>query len=393
MREGPPARPFSLLVKPASADCNQRCAYCYYLPKAALYPGRREHRMSPRVLERLVSGYLATGQPQHSFGWQGGEPTLMGLEFFQRVVSLQQRHGRAGCVVANGLQTNATLVDGELARHLARWRFLVGVSLDGPRDLHDSARLSAAGRGTHERVLRGIATLRRHGVEPDVLTAVQAAHRGRGGEVFRWLLDRGFLHQHYVPVVELDPAGRPQPFSIRAEDWGDFLCQVFDEWLAADPLRVSVRLFEAVLGRLVDGEAPLCTLGEDCGSYFLVEHNGDVYPCDFHAEPRWRLGSILEQGWADLAASPLRRDFAAAKGRRGAACAECRFLQLCAGDCPRNRFPAGGGARDPALPSRLCAGWRRFFEHALPGLQRLARLVRRRRAAEQKFCPAPGEMP
>ncbi len=373
------APPFSLLVKPASADCNLRCAYCFYLEKAALYPAAPLHRISNRVLERLVASYMATDQPAYSFGWQGGEPTLMGLEFFQQVVRLQQKHGRAGSVVANGLQTNATLIDDALARHLARYRFLLGVSLDGPRDLHDAGRLSAAGKGTHERVLRGIGMLRHHGVEFNILTAVQSAHRGRGREVYDYLADSGFLFQQYIPIVEFDPAGRPLPFTIRPEDWGEFLCQVFDRWVRSDPLRVSVRQFDAVLARLLDGVAPVCTMGADCRRYFLVEHNGDIYPCDFFVEPGLRLGNIMDREWADLQACRAWRDFGAVKSCYNAACTGCPFLDLCAGDCPRHRYH---GSRDPGRLSWLCAGWRMFYEHSLPGFRRLARLVQRERARE-----------
>jgi uncharacterized protein len=337
--------------------------------------------MPRRVLERLVSSYMATEQAAYSFGWQGGEPTLMGLEFFQEVVRLEQKHGRPGSVVTNGLQTNATLVDDDLARHFARYRFLLGVSLDGPRDLHDAARRTARGRGSHEQVLRGIQMLRRNGVELNILTAVQSAHRGRGGEVYHYLVDSGFLYHQYIPIVELDPQGQPLPQTIRSEDWGEFLCQVFDEWMKSDSPHVSVRQFDAVLARLVDGVAPVCTMGDDCRQYLLVEHNGDIYPCDFFVEPGLLLGNLMEQDWATVLASPVFQDFGAAKSRHGEACRSCQFLDLCAGDCPRNR---GQGSREHERVSWLCAGWKMFYEHSLPDFRRLARRVQRQRAQELK---------
>ncbi len=372
-------QPFSLLIKPASADCNLRCEYCFYLGKALLYPDKPRHRMSAPVLERLVSSYLATEQPVYSFAWQGGEPALMGLEFYRRVVRLQQKHGRGGAVVANVLQTNAVAIDDPLALHLSRYRFLVGVSLDGPRDLHDAGRRTSSGQGTHERVLRGIEILKRNGVEFNILTAVQSVHRGRGSDVYRYLVDSGFCYHQYVPIVEFDRAGRPMPYTIRPEDWGEFLCQVFDQWIHGDTSRVSVRQFDAILARMVDGVAAVCTMGTDCRQYYMVEHNGDIYPCDFYAEPGLRLGNILETGWAELQASVVRQEFGAAKSRLDAACTSCPFLDLCAGDCPRNRR---GGDQGAGPRSWLCAGWRMFYAHSLPEFQRLARRVQRQRVRD-----------
>ena len=190
----PTNRPFSLLIKPASADCNQRCAYCFYLDRASLYPDASRHRMTDDVLERLISSYLATDQPTYVFGWQGGEPALMGLDFFRRVTALQSKYGRNGSVVANGLQTNATLLEDEFCAHLGKFNFLVGVSLDGPADVHDRYRKYGDGRGTHADVLRGLETLRRHEVEFNILTLVSAANVKRGAEIYRYLRDLGVAY-------------------------------------------------------------------------------------------------------------------------------------------------------------------------------------------------------
>jgi len=374
--------PFSLLVKPASADCNLRCAHCFYLDRSRLYPETTRHRMSDEVLERTIASYMATAQPQYVFGWQGGEPTLMGVDFFRRVTDLQQKHGRGGAVggggavVANGLQTNAGLIDDELAAHLAEYNFLVGVSLDGPEELHDRYRRDAAGRGSHADALRGIDRLARREVPFNILTLVTAANVGRAREVYRYLRDRGFLFHQYVPCVEFDGAGEPLPFAISGGQWGDFLCAIYDEWRAGDAREVSVRLFDAVLSRLVGGEANICHLGRDCRQYFVVEYNGDVYPCDFFVERELRLGSAAADSWEELARSEKYREFGARKSAWGEECARCDFLELCAGDCPRHRRPGE--------PSRLCAGWKRFFTHALPGLRRLADEV----AEERRARPA-----
>ena len=209
-------KPFSLLIKPASADCNLRCPYCFYLDRALLYPDETVHRMSDGVLDRMIAGFMALDMPQYSFCWQGGEPTLMGVDFFKRVVELQKKHGRAGASVANGLQTNATLIDDKLAAHLGEYNFLLGVSLDGPEEMHNEIRTTAGGRGSHADVLRGIECLRRSNVEFNILTLVSSANFDRPGDVYRYLADNGFFFHQYIPCVEFDKSGKPLPFSINA---------------------------------------------------------------------------------------------------------------------------------------------------------------------------------
>ena len=321
-------KPFSLLIKPASADCNLRCSYCFYLPKSALYPSSKRHRMTDAVLDRLVSSFMATEQEQYAFGWQGGEPLLMGLDFWKRVTALQEERGRSGAVVANGLQTNATLLDDATAAHFAKYRFLLGVSLDGPSDVHDAYRRTAAARGSHSRVLRGIETLRRHGAEFNILTLVSKANARRGREVYSYLADSGFLFHQYIPCVEFDSAGALAPYAITGDEWGDFLVEVFDAWRSGDERRVSVRLFDSILSYLVDGVRNCCTMQPDCRQYFLVEHNGDVYPCDFFAEPALRLGNVLAVSWNEMLSSECYAAFGARKSDMTDVCRDCEYLEL-----------------------------------------------------------------
>jgi uncharacterized protein len=361
-------RQFSLLVKPAAADCNLRCDYCFYLDRPRASDGSRR-RMPEEVLRRLIASYLATDQATHTFGWQGGEPTLMGPAFFRQVVDLQKKYARPGTVVANGLQTNATRITPELAALLARCRFLVGVSLDGPAEIHDAHRRFPDGRGSQARVLKGLALLSKAGVETNILTAVSASSAGRGGEIYRYLLDRGARYHQYIPIVEFDSRGEPLPCTIRPEAWGEFLCEIFDIWIAEHPGRVSVRLFDALLALLVEGARPVCTMAGDCRQYFVVEHNGDVYPCDFFVTERERLGNIMSAGWQDLSDSPRYLEFGSRKSALHPACRACPYLTLCAGDCPRLRCRTPG---EPGRLSWLCRGWRIFYGHALPRLERLA---------------------
>jgi len=366
-------KPFSLLVKPASADCNLNCQYCFYLDKAALYPETPRHRMSEPVLEAMVRSYLATTQPVYSFGWQGGEPTLLGLDFFRRVTDLQQRYGRPGAAVANGVQTNATLLDDPLAEHF------VGCSLDGPAPLHDRYRCARGGEPTHARVLAGIRTLQRHGVDFNILTLVSQANVAAAREVYRYLVELGFLYQQYIPCVEFDAAGALQPYAIDGPAWGRFLCELFEEWRARDTYRVSIRHFDALLARLVDGETTVCTLARDCRHYFVVEYNGDIYPCDFFVLPEWRLGNVLESSWEALAQSELYRRFGARKSCWNARCAACRHLDLCAGDCLKHRLAPGC---PPETLSPLCEGWSMFLDRTRSDFEALAREVRARRRVD-----------
>jgi len=380
--------PFSLLIKPASADCNLRCAYCFYLDRASLYPESRRHRMSRETLEALIKSYLATPQPQYAFAWQGGEPTLMGTDFFVQVVELQKKHGRSGASVANHLQTNGLAVSEELARHLARYNFLVGVSLDGPAGLHDRFRRSPEGRGSHDLVMKGLKVLGRNRVKVNLLTLVSSANVRRGGEVYRYLRQAGFDHHQYIPCVEFDRAGELQPYAIRAQEWGDFLSQVYDEWIKSDVGRVSIRYFDSLLHRLVGGRPNLCHLQDDCCQYFVVEHNGDVYPCDFFVEPGLKLGNVRQDSWEALQASSRYLEFGARKKDWSPECDDCQYLNICAADCPKHRpSPGPGGARGR---SWLCQGYKQFLAHALPGLRSLAQEIRRAQPQPEGEGGGPG---
>lgn len=381
-------QPFSLLIKPASADCNLACSYCFYLDHASFYPETARHRMSEAVLAATIRGYLATAQPTYQFGWQGGEPTLLGVDFFRRAVQYQQRFGRSGASVANGLQTNATLITDDLAALLAEYRFLTGVSLDGPRHLHDRYRRSAAGRGSHAEVLAGIRRLEERRADFNILTLVSAANVNEAAEVYHYLCEHGWLYHQYIPCVEPDAQRCLRPFSVSPAAWGEFLCRVFDAWYAADSRRVSIRLFDSVVALLVDGERTICPLGANCCQYFVVEYNGDVYPCDFFVERRLLLGNVQTDAWEPLQQSPVYRSFGAQKSFRHADCEVCSWQWICQGDCLKHRLCAAGG--EPRQRSCLCAGWRLFYEHTMPRFRALAAEVtaERQRAAAARSRPA-----
>jgi uncharacterized protein len=370
------SHPFSLLIKPASADCNLACEYCFYLKKAGLYPEQNVHRMSDEVLERLVRSYMETDQPVYSFGWQGGEPTLMGADFFRKVTDYQQRYGKPGARVANGLQTNATLVDDELAGHLGEYQFLVGVSIDGPAELHDAYRRTRADKPSHHLAMRGVERLRRHNVEVNVLVLVSQANVRHAQEVYRYLKGEGFTYMQFIPCVEFMPDGSASDFSITGPEWGAFLNGIYDEWYPNDVRTVSVRHHDALVAFFLDGSRHMCTMGGKCDAYFVVEHNGDIYPCDFFVEPDLKVGNVATDDWATLERRPVRNKFAVRKASWIEACTSCPHLPYCSGDCIKHRehAPDGDG-------SWLCAGWRAFYDYAVPSLRELAAEVGAERGA------------
>ncbi len=386
-------RPFSLLVKPSSFDCNLRCEYCFYLEKSENYPQAKRPRMSDQVLERMIQTYMHTQQPQYSIGWQGGEPTLMGVDFFRRAVEFEKKYGRNQAVVGNGLQTNGVLIDVEFAKFLAHAHFLTGISVDGPAEIHNQHRLNAAGRGSYADVMRGFANLKRAGAEFNVLTLVSDANVGSPDLVYNHQLDNGVLFHQYISCVEHDADGHLLPFSITGPQWGEFMCRIFDLWYPNDTRRVSVRLFDSILGLLVDGARNVCHFGRDCRQYFVVEHNGDIYPCDFFVEKRLRLGNIMNDSWEQLQSSPVYRDFGLQKVQYNPICGNCEYLDICQGDCLKHRLCKNGG--DPHRMSVLCEGWKMFFSHTRDKFRLLAEEVRAEREKAQRVqqLQAAGKMP
>ncbi len=373
MNRAEPHNPFfSLLVKPTSAECNFACDYCFYLGKAELYTGTRS--MNDEVLESMIRSYFATEQPVYGFCWQGGEPALMGRGFFERVTTLQEKFAPPGSVVSNSIQTNGSLITPELARHLKKYRFLAGVSVDGSEEFHDRYRKTRGGQGTYKQVIRGLENLLSAGVETNALVLVSSANAGNPGEVFRHLVsDLAFRYLQFIPCVETDGAGAPLPWSISGESWGAFLCALFDEWQSKWTRKVSIRNFDALLHLLVGGHVVSCNHGRECGGYFVVEHNGDVYPCDFFVDPELKLGNCTRDSWSSMSSSARYKEFQRRKNPVGGECARCAYLRFCRGDCVKFRRPENG-----YRTSTLCPGWKMFYHHALPAFMHLAERIGRR---------------
>ena len=321
---------------------------------------------------------MRTSQPQYSFAWQGGEPTLMGVDFYRRVTQLQAKYGYYGASVANHIQTNAVLMNDELAEHLFQYNFLVGVSLDGPAEFHDRFRTFQNGNGSHAQVMKGLDVLRRHNVETNILTLVTSVNSNKGGEVYDYLVDQGIFYHQYIPCVEFGGKNLPMPYALTPEAWGEFLCTVFDHWSADKTRRVSVRYFDALLHYLVTKDHIICHTGTKCNEYFLVEHNGDVYPCDFFAQSDLRLGNVRKDSWSDLINSNKYMRFGGNKQDYNQACNCCAYLQLCHGDCLKHRL--NHGAHSPKQKSWLCDGYKMFFNHAYPTLQKMAAEIRQLRS-------------
>jgi uncharacterized protein len=377
--ERPARRGFHLLVKPTGAVCNLDCAYCFYLSKELLYPGSR-FRMADELLETYIRALIeAQPGPDVVVAWQGGEPTLMGLDFFRRSIDYQRRYRRPGMRIVNTLQTNGTLLDEEWCAFFREHGFLVGISIDGPRDLHDAYRLDKGGRPTFDAVMRGLRALRAARADFNVLTAVHRANQHRPLEVYRFLRDEaGARFIQFIPVVEREGDG-VSARSVEPEAWGRFLAAVFEEWVRRDVGTVFVQMFDAALASWAGEPQPLCIFAETCGDALALEHNGDVYSCDHFVEPAHRLGNIREQDLVELVASDRQRAFGQAKrDTLPRYCQACDVRFACHGECPKNRFiltPDG----EPGL-NYLCAGYKAFFHRVDAPMRYMAAELRAGRA-------------
>ncbi len=359
---------FSLLIKPASADCNLRCEYCFYIDH--LENGSNSPRMTDETLEIMIKTYMSTDQEgRYAFGWQGGEPTLMGLDFFKKVVEFQIKYAPPGSSISNGIQTNATLITEEMAKFFGEYKFLVGVSLDGPDYLHDYYRKTIGKKPTHALVKRGIERLKQHGVEFNILTLINNQTVKKAKEIYRYHCDNGFFFHQYIPCVEFDEDGNLKSYSINGEDWGRFLSDLFEEWIKEDVNRVSIRLFDSIMEYLVYGRYNVCYMGKSCVQYFVVEYDGSVYPCDFFVRDDLLLGNVKADSWESLLLSKKYQNFGNKKANWNKKCDSCPYLKLCHGDCQKFRFGAPNFSKELSV---LCKGWKMFYSRTLPRFKSVA---------------------
>jgi uncharacterized protein len=371
----PASRPFHVMAKPIGPSCNLRCEYCFYLEKEALFAPRTSRRMTDATLERFVRQYIE-GQPGDRvvFAWQGGEPTLLGIGFYRRAIELQQRYA-GGRVIENTLQTNGTLLDNDWGMFLKEHGFLVGVSIDGPAQLHDRYRVDAHGNGSLAAARRGLEVLRRHAVPFNTLTCVNAANGDRPLEVYAFLKQIGSRHLQFIPVVERGPDGHPTAASVGGAQWGRFLISIFDEWIRADVADIYVDMFELSLAKWLGIPGGVCVHNETCGDALALEHDGSVYSCDHYVYPEFRLGTVHGRTLADMVDAPRQVRFGLDKSASPpAACATCPVVFACHGGCPKHRFTAPG---EDVVRNRLCAGYLAYFGHVDRPMRVMADLYRR----------------
>jgi uncharacterized protein len=398
---------FHLLAKPTGATCNLDCKYCFFLSKDSLYPNGRT-RMSDEVLERYIEQRLAQrDEPEVDIAWQGGEPTIMGLDFFKRAVALVEKHRKPQQKVLHTMQTNGLLIDDDWCAFLKAHAFLVGLSIDGPQERHDAYRVDKRGGGTFHLVMQAWERLRRHDVDVNVLCTIHAANADHPLEVYRFFRDdlqARFIQ--FVPIVERateellpvankgwgERPGGERPLyrqrgnlvterSVEAEQFGRFLCEIFDEWLQRDVGEVFVQTFDVALGSWL-GQHNLCIFSPTCGSALALEHNGDIYSCDHYVEPEYRLGNIKDTHLLELVASGKQRQFGQEKFEGlPKYCRNCEVLFACYGECPRNRFISAPDG-EPGL-NYLCAGYKRFFKHVDGPMKTMAKLVSEGRYADE----------
>lgn len=362
---------FSLLIKPVGSACNLACRYCYY-GTCRDKPRQRPDMtgaMSAEVLDRTIAAYMATGQPVYSMVWHGGEPTLLPVSFYEKAIELQKRHAPKGARIANSLQTNGVNISPELATLLGKYRFLCGVSMDGPPEVHDLYRQTHSGKATHRLVREGTRKLHDAGVPTNTLVLVSQANVHKPVATYRYLRNAGATHLHFIPCVEWDDKGQLHDEAITGEQWGRFLVSLFNEWRKHDVGTVSIRLFESLLAKLVNGMSIDCHTSKTCDRYLVVEANGDVYPCDFYVAPEHRLGNIMDTSFEAIRQSDKYRQFAVQKTNWNAQCEGCEFVTLCMGDCCKYRMK-------PGRVSVLCEGWREFYTRTLPHFSTLAKRIR-----------------
>ena len=377
----PPA--FHVMAKPTGARCNLRCDYCFFLAKEDLYPGS-DFRMSDEVMEAYVEQTVRAQQVPHAtLAWQGGEPTLMGIDFFRRARAAEEGCVPPGMTVERTIQTNGVLLDDAWAAWLAENEYLVGLSIDGPREVHDAYRHDKAGNSVFDRVVAAARLLQRHGVEFNIMCTVNAANQDKPLDVYRFFRDElGARFIQFIPIVEvaspptISTPGIVTERSVVSEAYGSFLNAIFDEWVLHDVGEMFVQTFDGVLAAYLRGYSSLCIFRPTCGDGVALEHNGDVYSCDHFVDPEYLLGNVLETPIGELVRSDRQRAFGRAKQESlPAYCRQCEYVFACNGECPKNRIlltPDG----EPGL-NWLCSGLKAFFAHTEPRMRQLASILER----------------
>ena len=388
------SHPYQIFAKPIGSICNLGCDYCYYLKKQSLYPDEKSFRMPEDILEEYILQHIeACPDPVIHFSWHGGEPTLLGLDYFRKIVALQRKHQPNRRRIFNGIQTNGTLLDEEWCRFLAAEGFGVGISLDGPQEMHDSHRLTKGGKPTHSQAMGGYELLRKHRIACDILCVVHSQNVHHPNEVYRFFKQIKATHIGFLPLVEPRPDmdGTVSSSTVPSEAFGAFLCTIFDEWMSQDIGQVFIQIFEEAARAALGQEQTLCIFKKTCGDVPVIEHNGDFFACDHFVDRDHHLGNIRGTRLLDLIESPTQRAFGQLKqDTLPRYCLECDVLNLCNGGCPKDRI-----LRTPdgeAGLNYLCAGYKRFFTHCRPFLSELSSL-RNQESLRDPGPPRPAPRP
>ncbi|MGI6074477.1 MAG: anaerobic sulfatase-maturation protein [Fermentimonas sp.] len=375
----PFAHPLYIMLKPAGSLCNLRCEYCYYLEKRELYKEQKNNVITDELLEKFVKEYIeAQTTPQVLFTWHGGEPLMRPISFYKRALQLQKVYAR-GHQIDNCIQTNGTLITDEWCEFFKENNFLVGVSIDGPQEFHDEYRRSAGGRPSFFKVMEGIKLLNKHGVEWNALAVVNEFNADYPLDFYHFFKEIKCHYIQFSPIVErivnrpdnlklapgMQEGGELADFSITPEQWGYFLCTIFDEWVQHDVGNYFIQLFDATLANWVGQPPGVCILAKDCGHAGVMEFNGDIYSCDHFVYPEHKLGNLHTQTIYEIMNSPRQKEFSKMKNQLlPQQCKECEFLFACHGECPKNRF-VKDKYDNPGL-NYLCKGYLKFFEHVAP---------------------------
>lgn len=376
----PFAKPLYVMLKPAGAHCNLACKYCYYLEKNKLYPTAQRHLMSDEILEQFTREYIeAQTMSQVLFTWHGGEPLLRSIDFYRKALSLQQKYA-GGRRIDNVIQTNGTLLTDEWCEFFAQNHWLVGISIDGPQPYHDHYRLTAAGKPSWQKVMQGIKLLKKHGVEWNAMAVVNAYNVNHPLEFYRFFKENGCQFLQFTPIVERQTRhedGRTlasladkneiplSEASVTPEQWGYFLCAIFDEWVRKDVGKIFVEIFDCTLANWMGVSPGICAYSKECGHAGVMEHNGDVYSCDHFVFPEYKLGNIRDHSLIDMLYGEQQQEFSRLKhSSLPRQCKECDMEFACHGECPKNRFMKDKYG-DSGL-NYLCLGYYHYYQHVAP---------------------------
>ncbi|HUU18228.1 MAG TPA: anaerobic sulfatase maturase [Sedimentisphaerales bacterium] len=363
---------FTLLIKPSGSDCNIDCRYCFYKDRASEF-GKGRQRMSDEVLIKLVKDYMQLGFGVVGFAWQGGEPTLMGVDFFRRAVELQKKYGSNGQEVSNTLQTNGVLLDDNWCRFLYENKFLLGISIDGSKEFHNKYRVDHSGAGTFERVMRGINNCKKHKVEFSALVLLNSKNVEHPERLFDFLIENELTYLQFIPCVEREPAtNKIAEFSITPKQYGDFLCRLFDLWYEYGPEKLNIREFDSLVTYYVMGKHTICTYSKHCAGFVVVEHSGEAFCCEFFVGPKWRLGNILETPLEKLSTSSIKRAFARDKQNLCNKCLLCGHLDICRGGCMKDRIRFKA---EDSKESYFCESYKQFFDYTIPRFMQIAAAI------------------